>query len=286
MPERHTFTIFPKTARWRAGVFLHVRSVPYAAVAIALLTAAAVRAEEPHVTVEIVPSVTAVEPGGKLTVAAVFKIENHWHLYWINPGETGTPPDIKWTAPAGVTVGPAQFPMPKTINSGGLTAYGYEDRLVLLYDVTVPKDASGEIKLNADANWIVCSDSCVAEGQKLNFKLPVTATRGAENHPEQLKIWRAEQPTRDEKPVAATINADGKHGTIEMTISPGQTFAEFFPPQADFVEWEKPVIDGNKLRVRFRVLPGPPASHAADAITVFNGQGGKVAVVRQVQFRF
>ena len=284
MPESRTIAIFRKTGRRWAGVSSGVRFAPHVAIGLVLLTAAYSRAA--HVTMELVPGVTAVEAGGKLTVAAVFKIEKGWHLYWLNPGETGTPPEIKWTAPAGIAVGPPQFPTPKTINASGLTAYGYESSLELLYDVTVPKDASGKIELKADANWVVCADACVAERQSLTLKVPVADKRGPANQPQKFDMWRSEQPNRLTKPALASIDADGKHGALEMKMSPGLTLTEFFPPAADFVEWEKPAIDGDKLRVRFRILPDPPATHAADAIAVFNGQGGQSAVIQQVQFKF
>ena len=275
---------FHETDHRPARVSSGVRAIPHVAVGLFLLTAAHSRAA--NVTVDLVPSVTAVEPGGKLTVAAVFKIEKGWHLYWINPGETGSPPELKWTTPAGLTVGSPQFPTPKTINANGLTAYGYERSLVVLYDVTVPKDASGEIELKANADWVVCSNLCVAEQQAVSVKVPVAAERGSANEPQKFDQWRARQPKRVDSPVIATIDADGKHGSLDMKVSPGSTFAEFFPPLADFAEWEKPTVDGDTVRARFRVFPNPPATHVADAITVTKDQSGPQAVIQQVQFRF
>src|SRR5689334_8947835 len=45
---------------------------------------------------------TAVPPH----VGLLFDLEPGWHVYWTNAGDSGEPPTMKWTLPAGVTVGP------------------------------------------------------------------------------------------------------------------------------------------------------------------------------------
>ena len=66
--------------------------------------------------------------GGTLQAGLVFTIEDHWHVYWINAGDSGEPPHITWTLPAGITAGPMQFPPPQRLPIGPLMDFGYEDQ--------------------------------------------------------------------------------------------------------------------------------------------------------------
>jgi thiol:disulfide interchange protein DsbD len=43
-------------------------------------------------------------------LALRFRMEEGWHIYWRNPGDSGLPPDIKLTLPAGVTAGEPRWP--------------------------------------------------------------------------------------------------------------------------------------------------------------------------------
>ena len=39
----------------------------------------------------------------------------HWHTYWKNPGDSGSPPIIDWKLPAGFTAGDFEWPHPDLI---------------------------------------------------------------------------------------------------------------------------------------------------------------------------
>ena len=45
------------------------------------------------------PLAPAIAPGGTLQAGLVFTLEEHWHVYWINAGDSGEPPKITWTLP-------------------------------------------------------------------------------------------------------------------------------------------------------------------------------------------
>ena len=81
-----------------------------------------------HLTAELVSLGPAIAPGGTQEVGLVLTIEEHWHVYWINAGDSGEPPHIAWTLPAGITAGPMQFPIPERLPLGPLMDFGYEDR--------------------------------------------------------------------------------------------------------------------------------------------------------------
>ena len=63
-----------------------------------------------HLTAELVALSPAIAPGGTQQVGLVLSLDQHWHVYWINPGDSGEPPKIAWTLPAGITAGPMNSP--------------------------------------------------------------------------------------------------------------------------------------------------------------------------------
>ena len=58
----------------------------------------------PHVRVDLVPEVSTVLPGSSFAVLLRQDIDEGWHTYWRNPGDSGAPPSITWQTPPGVSV--------------------------------------------------------------------------------------------------------------------------------------------------------------------------------------
>ncbi|MEY4575075.1 MAG: hypothetical protein RL251_1197, partial [Pseudomonadota bacterium] len=52
-------------------------------------------------------------PGDVVTVAIVMDPKSGWHDYWINPGDAGTPLELEWQLPNGVTAGSVRAPVPE-----------------------------------------------------------------------------------------------------------------------------------------------------------------------------
>ena len=73
-----------------------------------------------HLTVELVSASPSIAPGGTLQAGLVFTLEEHWHVYWMNAGDSGEPPKITWTLPDGITAGAMQFPIPSRLPLGPL----------------------------------------------------------------------------------------------------------------------------------------------------------------------
>ena len=56
-----------------------------------------------HLSVDLISEVTFIRPGQPFWVAVKFDLDKHWHIYWKNPGDAGTIPEIQWQLPAGFT---------------------------------------------------------------------------------------------------------------------------------------------------------------------------------------
>src|SRR5262245_25496653 len=85
-----------------------------------------------HIKVELVAEDASFAPGSEPLVGLKFTIQEHWHVYWKNPGESGLPVEVKqWTLPEGWTAGPILWPTPERSVTIGMVSYGYEGTVVL-----------------------------------------------------------------------------------------------------------------------------------------------------------
>lgn len=135
----------------------------------------------PHLEVDLISSHQVVVPGDKAYVGLRFKLEPEWHIYWINPGDSGEPPQIEWQLPAGVTIGAIEWPVPKKIPVGPLMNYGYENEVLLPMALEIAPDfQSGEAKLVADVRWLVCREECIPGKGRLEKTIRVKSGGRAE----------------------------------------------------------------------------------------------------------
>jgi len=230
-----------------------------------------------RVKATLVSSTPAALPGSTFDVAIHFTIPPGWHMYWINPGDTGAPPKVKWNLPDGVTATPVRFPAPRRIPVGNnLTAFGYEEECTLLSTISVDKnfDADRPIDLAANLQWVVCADECVMEKQDVSARIKIGPVKPGAN--DQFSIWRSQQPQR------GRVSADDVHislgrpaGRGELSVTMPHDFEsateiEFFPPPLDFVVFDRApnlhaIVGGMMVTQPFRIDPGqhPPADTVA-----------------------
>ncbi|MEM6781933.1 MAG: thioredoxin family protein [Pseudomonadota bacterium] len=121
-------------------------------------------AQERHVDIQLISEKAQVEPGETVTVGIVQDITTNWHTYWINPGDSGEPTKATWSGLDGIDAKPIEWPIPKKIPLGPLTNYGYEGKVVLLQDLTLPDTLpEGPFTLSAGISLLVCEEICIPE---------------------------------------------------------------------------------------------------------------------------
>jgi DsbC/DsbD-like thiol-disulfide interchange protein/cytochrome c biogenesis protein CcdA len=183
-----------------------------------LVSAAPVKTD--HVEAELVAERTALVPGVPSTLALRLKIEDGWHTYWRNPGDSGLPTTLVWKLPPGFVASEIEWPPPRTLPVGPLVNYGYEGEVLHLVTLTPPAnlELGGNVEIAARADWLVCKETCIPDGADLKLTLPVgtnaatdprwggaiSLTRGA--LPQPLTGWKAE--------------ARGNGALIELKLTP------------------------------------------------------------------
>ena len=145
--------------------------------------ASALAAPPSHLKVSLVSEEPTLIAGQESWVGLHFQLDPKWHIYWVNPGDSGLAPKIEWKLPPGYSAGPISWPIPQRITLGPLVNYGYEDEVLLMMPLkTTPEVAEGgkdgEVTLEGTAKWLVCSDICIPGEAPVSLKVPVQARGG------------------------------------------------------------------------------------------------------------
>lgn len=98
-----------------------------------------------------------------------FEIDPHWHVYWKNPGDSGTSPKFKISSENKTKWGEIEWPFPQRLPFAHLTNLGYEKNVVYLFDVT-PDKAGVQLEVNLE--WLVCQEECIPGFGKLTLNRP------------------------------------------------------------------------------------------------------------------
>src|SRR5271156_151851 len=185
-----------------------------------------------HLTVELLPLRDTVQSGTQTLVGLHFTLDKGWHVYWINAGDSGEPPTIKWTLPAGITAGAMQFPAPRRLPLGPLMDFGYEDEV--LFPITLSADstlkAPSSAPLSAHVNWLVCREVCIPGKADLALPLQVAAQQGPTDSARQALFDRFQSLLPQPLPSSAKAVFGTTPGgfALALTGHPANN-AEFFP---------------------------------------------------------
>ncbi len=213
-----------------------------------------------HLTAELTSNGSSVAPGGSVQAGLVLTLEQGWHVYWINAGDAGEAPAIKWTLPTGITAGAMQFPIPERLPLGPLMDFGYEDTAAFPITLTAASSTKpGRLHLEALVTWVVCREVCVPGKAKMGLDLDVIpgapaapAAKGAIG--EALTLLPKPLPAKDH--VAVT---GGKQDFVfTLTTRQKEDDAEFYPFDQDLIA-NAPDQDVDELSDGIRVwVPRSP----------------------------
>lgn len=170
-------------------------------------------AEERNVDVQLIAERAQVAPGETVTIGIQQTIRPHWHTYWLNPGDSGEPTRVKWSGLNGLNAGDIQWPVPNKIPIGPLTNYGYENRIVLLQDITVPDTLpDGAFTLTANVSLLVCEEICIPEFGDYT----ITFNDGSMGDPVTIAEARADLPTAVDWPASYARTGNNIEFKIEL----------------------------------------------------------------------
>jgi thiol:disulfide interchange protein/DsbC/DsbD-like thiol-disulfide interchange protein len=210
----------------------------------------------PHLTAELVPMAPSVSPGGSVELGLVLTLDEKWHVYWLNAGDSGNAPRVVWTLPKGVTAAAMQFPAPTRLPLGPLMDFGYEDNVTFPMAISVAPDvAPGKIHLDAKVNWLVCREVCIPG--KAHMGLDLTVAPHSPAGPHAGPIAEALDTLPKPLPAGVKLTALGGKTDFVVTLATGKPVqdAEFYPFDQGVIQNAceqtiEHVPDGIRLRIK------------------------------------
>jgi thiol:disulfide interchange protein DsbD len=191
------------------------------------------RVQAPHTIVELIVDRQVDASVREVWLGLRFELEQGWHVYWQNPGDSGGPPTALWRPAPGVTLGDFEWPVPERITVATIVNYGYTNEVVLPFLVRVAKPIAkgNEVRVSGDLRWLVCHDICVPGKATLSVSLPLNDTDGARLTTWRSQIEQARQLVPKPAPAAwsSRATADPKSFTLTIQLDRAAGPATFFP---------------------------------------------------------
>ena len=103
------------------------------------------------------------------------QMQDGWHTYWENPGDSGSPFEATWTTDAGVIIENVSWPTPQTIPYPPLMTFGYEGDVVFPFQVFRSLDTK-LTQISLDFDFLICADICIPEQATLTLDLTLASS--------------------------------------------------------------------------------------------------------------
>lgn len=194
-------------------------------------------ANAPHLTVQIAVPAAEIYPGQNFTAGLYFKLDPGWHVYWVNAGDSGEPPRIRWSLPDGITADAMQFPAPKRLPLGPLMDFGYEDEVLFPIPIHVSdafKPTGTTTTLSAKVDWLVCREVCIPGKATLDVERKALASPPSAPtyvSADQQLIARLSRTLPQQAPSGLQAKFTPTATGFDLTVLTGrrETTAQFFP---------------------------------------------------------
>ncbi|HTC93136.1 MAG TPA: protein-disulfide reductase DsbD domain-containing protein [Terriglobales bacterium] len=226
-------------ARLLAYSRLRIISLVFALLNLLCAQSPAAPVSAPHLTVDLIADSATVAAAQDFQAGLKFNLEKGWHIYWINPGDSGEPPKVQWKLPDGFQAGSIEWPAPVRLPISRLMDYGYEDQVLLMVPIRAPANLKpgGTVQLAATVKWIVCREVCIPGHGDVALPLPVSSDTPKPSADHDLF---AKTKTSLPLPAPRTWkqSAVAQKDDLVLTIRTGKPVnsAIFFPLEADQIE--------------------------------------------------
>jgi DsbC/DsbD-like thiol-disulfide interchange protein len=215
----------------------------------ALLAFPGLQDQPQPVRAQLIPEVLSVRPGKPFCVAVRLQMEDGWHTYWKNPGDSGLATTIQWKLPPGFSAGEIQWPYPESLLLGLDVNYGYDKEVWLLTEITPPSNLKTGIgvALTATVKWLACLEECLPGRADILVKLPV-----GKEEPEPDALWSEKfREVRDKIPAnssAWNVSVSAEGDIVQLFLNPAAeikselTDVNFFPEQSELIDYIEPQV--------------------------------------------
>jgi DsbC/DsbD-like thiol-disulfide interchange protein len=195
---------------------------------------------EQHAKIALLAEDGALKPGQTAWIGLFFDLDKGWHIYWVNPGDSGEPPRIMWQLPPGIVAGDLQWPTPHKMGTSTIVDYGYDGEVLLLIPLHAAANVStqGPAKLDASVRFLICREMCIPGKSQLSLTLPVETQKAVTDG--AVEPMFAAARARLPRPSPATWKYSVQEGkdTFQLNVNAGKTIPSvfFFPREESQID--------------------------------------------------
>jgi DsbC/DsbD-like thiol-disulfide interchange protein len=113
----------------------------------------------------------AGSPQGTIAVGIEIELAKDWKTYWRNPGSSGVPPNLSWSASSNVAAAETHYPAPLRLADRDGDTIGYKDAVILPVTVRAT-DPAKPVALVVEIEYGVCKDICIPVQSRLELTMP------------------------------------------------------------------------------------------------------------------
>ncbi len=191
-----------------------------------------------HAKVSLIAENNSLQPGQSAWVGVLFDLEKGWHIYWVNPGDSGERPRIQWQLPAGFQAKEIRWPTPVRLGTGTVIDYGYEGRVLLPVPMQIPADykSGNPVMLSADIRYLICREVCIPAKAQASLAIPSANSSGVAADRELFRSTFENSPKP--LPTGWKAQASDMGGFFQLSLDTGtsESKAAFFPLEEDQVD--------------------------------------------------
>ena len=108
---------------------------------------------------------------GTIAVGVEIELAKDWKTYWRNPGSSGVPPNLTWSASSNVAAATTLYPAPIRLADRDGDTIGYKGTVILPIAVSAA-DPAKPVGLVIEIEYGVCKDICIPVQSRFELTLP------------------------------------------------------------------------------------------------------------------
>jgi DsbC/DsbD-like thiol-disulfide interchange protein len=187
----------------------------------------------PHGTLELIAENQWIAAGHEFHLGLHFQLEKGWHIYWVNPGDSGEAPRVTWQLPAGLAPGAMEWPTPRRFGTPSIVDFGYEGAVMLIVPMRAEASLASQqtARLGAEVTVLVCRDICIPGKAQLSRARPVKSQPPAPDVRTSDLFVATRRSLPRPVPRSWRCSVADAHDSFVLTVDLGQpiTQAIFFP---------------------------------------------------------
>lgn len=191
-----------------------------------------------HAKISLISETNSFQAGQSSWVGVLFDLEKGWHIYWVNPGDSGEPPKVQWQLPPGFQAKEIRWPTPVRLGTGTVIDYGYEGRVLLPVRMQAPADykAGQPVTLSADIRYLICREVCIPAKGQASLTIPSGNAASGATDRQLFQTTFADSPKPWSSGWKAQANDAGGFFLLSLETGSSASQASFFPLEEDQID--------------------------------------------------